>query len=194
MDPFYLALILIGLAVIVMAFELFIPSAGILGFLAAGLILASVIMAYRSSFTTGSIFLLVVMICIPGLIYGLLKAWPHTPIGRKILLDEPDPQQLLPVSHVSSDLIGRVGIAKTKMLPSGVILVNNEKLDAVSDGFPIEADQPIIVVAIRANRIYVQPYEGAADERQELPVRDDSLLADPFEDLGLDDLNQDKRV
>lgn len=194
MDPFYWALILIGLAVIVMAFELFIPSAGILGFVAAGLVLASIVMAFRSSFTVGSVFLLIVMFCIPGLIYGLLKAWPHTPIGKKILLDEPDPQQLLPVSTVSNDLIGQIGVSKTKMLPSGLIVIDGEKMDAVSDGFPIEANQPIIVTAVRFNRIYVQPYESPTAEPSELPARDDRLLTDPFEDLGLDDLNQRKSV
>jgi len=190
MDPLFWALILIAIAIVVMTFELFIPSAGLLGVLAAGLILASILMAYRASWMTGSIFLMVVLICIPGLIYGLLKAWPHTPIGKRILLDEPAAEQVLPPSTFSREWIGQIGIAKTKMLPSGTIIVNGEKMDAVSDGFPIEANQPIKITAIRGNRIYVQPYEVEAGASEGLPARDDQFLSQNFEDLGLDDFKK----
>lgn len=190
MDPLFWALILILIAVFVMALEMLIPSAGILGLLAAGLVLTSIFMAFRSSWAVGSFFLLGVMICLPVLIYGLLKAWPHTPIGKRILLDEPAADRILPPRGFSEELIGQIGVSKTKMLPSGIILVNDEKLDAVSDGFPIEANQPIKITAIRANRIYVQPYEGGGDRDEPLPARDDQFLTENFEDLGLDDFRR----
>jgi membrane-bound ClpP family serine protease len=190
MDPLFWALILIAIAIFVMALELFIPSAGVLGFLAAGLVLTSIFMAFRASWPIGALFLLGVMVCLPVLIYGLLKAWPHTPIGKRILLDEPAAEQILPPRIYSEELVGQIGLSKTKMLPSGIILVNDEKLDAVSDGFPIDANQPIKITAIRANRIYVQPYEFSGDADEPLPARDDQFLTDNFEDLGLGDFRR----
>lgn len=185
MDPLVWALMLIAVAVVVMVIELFLPSAGVLGFLAGGLVLASLFMAYRSSFLVGSIFLMAVLICLPILIYGLLQMWPHTPIGKRILLSEPDLDQILPPSMFSNDLVGQIGISKTKMLPSGTIVVNRQKLDAVSSGFPIDANQAVKITAVRANRIYVEPYENEATDLEHLPARDDEMLAQPFEDLGL---------
>ena len=77
------------------------------------------------------------------------------------------------------------------MLPSGIILVNDKKYDALSDGFAIEAGQPIKVSAIKGNHIIVQPYEGRMDDPDDLPVRDQDLLSQPIEGLGLDELDID---
>lgn len=190
MDPLFWALILMGLALLVVFIELFVPSAGLLGILASGLAIASIVMAFRSSFETGSIFLLVVLIAMPAIIYGMLQIWPHTPVGRRILLAEVTPDQVLPPAIYSADLVGQIGVARTKMLPSGIIMIDGEKYDAVSDGFPIDENQPIIVTAVRANRIYVQPYSAEVADPRELPARDRDLLAQPFEDLGLDALDK----
>jgi membrane-bound ClpP family serine protease len=189
MDPLFWALILIGLALLVVFIELFIPSAGLLGILASGLAVASVVMAFRASFETGAMFLMAVLVAMPAVIYGMLKIWPHTPVGRRILLGELTPEQVLPPSIHSLDLVGQIGVAKTKMLPSGIVMIDGEKYDAVSDGFPIDVDQPVIVTALRANRMYVQPYMAEVVDPRELPARDRDLLAQPFEDLGLDTLD-----
>jgi membrane-bound serine protease (ClpP class) len=185
MDPLFWALIFIGLAMLVVFVELFIPSAGILGILAAGLAITGVVMAFRSSVETGAIFLLIVLLAVPAILYGMIKVWPHTPIGRRILLGDVPPEAILPPEPYSKDLVGQIGVARTKMLPSGIIVVDGEKYDAVSDGFPIDIDQPIIVTAIRANRIYVHPYDSSLADPRELPARDRDVLAQPFEDLGL---------
>ena len=185
MDPLFWALIFIGLALLVVFVELFVPSAGLLGVLAGGLAIASVVMAFRSSFETGAVFLLVVLLAVPAIIYGMLKVWPHTPVGRRILLGEVSLEEILPPETYSRELVGQIGIATTKMLPSGIILVDGEKYDAVSDGFPIDINQPVMVTAIRANRIYVQPYDSGNADPRDLPARDRDVLAQPFEDLGL---------
>lgn len=193
MDPLLWAFLLAGVAIIVIACELFIPSAGILGMVATGLIIASIVMAFQSSFQTGTIFLIAALVILPILIFALIKIWPHTPIGRSILLDDISPESVLPPDTFSADLLGQIGIAKTKMLPSGIVVINGTKMDAVSDGFPIDANQPIKITSIKGNRIYVQPFEPANEYPQEqlseqsLPRRDDELLAKSFEDLELED-------
>jgi membrane-bound ClpP family serine protease len=188
MDPLFWALIFIGLALMVVFIELFIPSAGMLGLLAGGLAITSVVMAFRSSTETGLIFLLIVLVAAPAIIYGMLKIWPHTPVGKRILLGDVSAEKVLPPAMYSNDLLGQIGVAKTKMLPSGTILVDGEKYDAVSDGFAIDIDQPVVITAIRANRIYVHPYDGSdsvVTDPRELPARDRDVLSQPFEDLGL---------
>jgi membrane-bound serine protease (ClpP class) len=88
-----------------------------------------------------------------------------------------------------ASLEGQLGIAKTKMLPSGMVVINGEKYDAISDGFPIEAGDPIKVVEVRENRIYVQPYDGMVEDVSNLPVRDRDILSQPIEELGLESLD-----
>ena len=192
MDPLFWSLILIGLGFCVVVLELFLPSAGMLGVLAATLIIAGIVLGFMSDFKTGSIVLLCTVLALPGALVGLLKVWPHTPIGKRILLKDLQPDEILPQAKFSKQLIGQLGIAKTKMLPSGIVLVNNEKYDAVSDGFAIEPGQPIKITAVEGNRIYVEPYDGDDKDLAEsgdLPARDRDLLSQPFEELELDSLD-----
>jgi len=79
-----------------------------------------------------------------------------------------------------------LGTARTKMLPSGIVLINGKKYDALSDGLPIDEGQPIRVVAVKNNRIIVVPHEGDLDDSEDLPARDRELLERPLEELGLD--------
>lgn len=179
-----LILIAIGFGVVVL--EMFLPSAGMLGVLAAALIIGGVITAFFADFKTGAIVLLCTCLALPGVLLGMLKVWPHTPIGKRILLDDPTLEKILPPETFSRELVGQLGVARTKMLPSGIILVNDQKLDAVSDGFAIEAGQAVKITEIRGNRIYVEPYDGELSDLTDLPARDRDILAQPFEDLGLD--------
>ena len=193
MDLLFWALILIASGICVMVLELFLPSAGMLGILAAALLIGGIVLAFMSDFRTGAIVLMCTALALPVFLVGMLKIWPHTPIGRRILLDDLTPDQLLPPDTFSQDLVGQLGIAKSKMLPSGLVLVNDEKLDALSDGFAIEAGQPIKITAVKGNRIYVEPYDGDVSNVNDLPARDRDLLAQPFEDLGLDSLDEPPR-
>ena len=186
MSPLFWSFILLGVGLVIIGLELFIPSAGVLGILAGLLIVSGIVCGFMYSLQAGALILLGTAIALPILIVILLKAWPHTPIGRRILLDDTTSDQLLPDNPYSEDLVGQLGIAKTKMLPSGIIIVNHQKLDAISNGFPIEPGQAVKIIAIRGNRIQVEPYEGESGDVHELPARDRDALSQPFEDLELD--------
>jgi membrane-bound serine protease (ClpP class) len=86
-------------------------------------------------------------------------------------------------------LEGQLGIAQTKMLPSGIVLVNGEKFDAVSEGFAVDEGDPIRVMSVRGNHVYVEPYYGEVDAQLELPPRDLDILSQPIEELGIDPLD-----
>ena len=189
---FYWALLLLAIGLLVVVLELFVPSAGILGFLAGGLILAAIIVGFMDDLKSGALILLLAVAALPLLFYAMIKVWPHTPLGRRILLKDLKPEDVLPNgSHYKRmlDLEGQLGIAKTKMLPSGTVLINGEKYDAISDGFAVEAGDPIKVVDVRENRIYVQPYDGSVDDAGNLPARDVDILSQPIEELGLDPID-----
>ncbi len=189
---FYWALLLLAIGLFVVVLELFIPSAGILGFLAGGLILAAIIVGFMDDLTSGALILLLTVTALPLLFYAMIKVWPHTPLGRRILLKDLKPDDVLPNrSHYKrkADLEGQIGHAKTKMLPSGTVLINGEKYDAISEGFAIAAGDAVKVVDVRENRIYVQPYRGSVDDEKSLPVRDVDILSQPIEELGLDPID-----
>lgn len=186
------AYILLGLGLAVVTLELFLPSAGILGVVAAVLIISAIVLGFMEGLASGALILLITVIALPVLLAVMVKVWPHTPLGKRILLHDLKPEDVLPnSSHYTrrKDLVGRLGVAKTKMLPSGQVLIDGEKWDAVSDGFAIEAGDAIKVVSVRENRIYVQPYDGEVQGSDDMPVRDRNILDQPIEELGLDALD-----
>jgi membrane-bound serine protease (ClpP class) len=192
MDPITWTIILLSVGFLVVFLELFIPSAGVLGVLATVLLVSGVVVAFFHSVYAGAIALLITVVSIPVLLAIMVNVWPHTPLGRRILLGKMDPKDVMPTSEQYTEykqLVGQLGIAKTKMLPSGIVMINDRKYDALSDGFAIEAGQPIKVSAVKGTRIIVTPYEGNMDDPQDLPVRDRDVLAQPIEGLGLEELD-----
>ena len=173
---FYTALFLLIAGFCILALELFVPSAGMLGALAGCIIIASVVIAFLTSSYAGMIFLLVTLLLVPIMLLLMIKIWPHTPIGKRLLSDDETLTDVLPQGkhYDRSDLAGKTGIAKTMMLPSGQIVIDGQKYDAVSDGFAIDAGDRVKVVSIKKNRIYVQPCDDN-ESLPEAPAADDTM-------------------
>lgn len=191
MDTFYWAFVLLAIGLCVIVLELFIPSAGVLGTLATILILSSVVLGFMNGLESGALILLVVVLAVPALFAMMIKIWPHTPLGRLILLKDIKPEDVLPNSphyHRTEGLVGALGVAKTKMLPSGMVVIDGEKFDAISEGFAVDAGDPIKVVAVREHRVYVEPYDGTNESASDLPVRDRDIFSQPIEELGIEGL------
>lgn len=188
MDPLYWSIILIALGFAIVVLELFVPSAGLLGVLAAILFISGIVMGFFHSLQTGAILLLITTLCLPMLFILLVKVWPNTPIGKRVLIDRMTEEEVLPIgeSYNRETLIGQKGIAKTKMLPSGMIKIGDRSYDAISDGFAIEAGQPIKVVAVKMNRVLVQPYDPQTEVGD---FDEDDVLSQPIEDLGIDPID-----
>ena len=190
---FYWALVLLVAGLFVVALELFIPSAGVLGVIAATLIISGIVLGFMHDLTSGAFLLMIAVVALPVLLGVMFKIWPHTPLGRRILLKDLKPEDILPnKSHYqkrNTSLVGQLGIAKTKMLPSGIVIVAGEKYDAISEGFAIEAGDPVKISSVREHRIYVQPYDGEVEDSSDLPVRDRDILSQPIEELGIDPID-----
>lgn len=188
MDPYYWSMILVALGFAVVVLELFVPSAGLLGVVAAVLFISGIVTGFFYSLQMGAIMLLVVVLFLPILFVMLVKVWPSTPIGKRILIGRMKEEDLLPNSddYQLDRLIGQRGVAKTKMLPSGMIKIGERSYDAVADGFAIDPGQAIKVVSVKMNRILVQPYDPATEATD---FDDDDVLSQPIDQLGLDPLD-----
>lgn len=181
-----LLLLLLGLGLLVL--EAFVPSGGVLGFLSVLSIVAAIVVAFLGGWQTGLLMLVTTMVIVPVVIALGIKWWPHTPIGRLVVLEPPASEEVLPEHEAYrrlQALIGRLGTAKTKMLPSGAVVIDGRTYDAVSEGMAIDPGQPIRVTAIRTNRIVVRLEELPGDGK---PAGAD-LLAQPADTLGLGPLD-----
>jgi membrane-bound serine protease (ClpP class) len=144
--------------------EVFITSAGILGVLAALSLVAAVVLGFYESALTGFLILLIEAIGMPTLVILAFKYWPKTAIGKRILLAPPKSEDVLPddpVKQQLKDMVGKLGRAKSKLLLSGVIAIDGQTVDAVSESQPVEAGETVRVIQVRGNRVVVRPVDEA---------------------------------
>lgn len=177
-------LLLLGLALIVL--EIFVPSGGVLGLLSTLSILAGIVLAFFDGPGTGLAFVLTTVVAIPAILAVAVRVWPDTPMGRHILLRVPTPEDVLPDSPLRRELkslVGKRGIAKSVMLPSGVVIVDGQPIDAIGQGVAIEPGQRIKVVEVRGTRVVVRP-----DDDEPPAEEADDPLSRPISTLGLDSL------
>jgi membrane-bound serine protease (ClpP class) len=131
----------------------------------------------------------VTVVALPACVGVALKLLPHTPMGRRILLSSPSGDEMLPGGSKREwlkQLAGEIGIAKSRMMPSGAIEVAGRTIDAVSEGMPIDAGQAVRVVEVHGMRVIVRlaeesrPEDAGGDARLTQPM--DAVVPDPFED------------
>jgi len=167
--------------------EVFVPTAGVLGVISCTAILASIGLAfYYRGLEVGFVFVTVAALGVPAVLAAAFRYWPRTPMGKQLLLKVPEPKDVLPDNpelRKLRELVGKTGVAKTMMLPSGAVLIGEQLVDALSEGLPIEAGQPVKVIEVRGGRVLVRPADP--DELQPQPTTDD-ILSQPIESLGLD--------
>ena len=143
MDPLFWALILLAAGLVVFVLEFFLPTAGLLGITCAILLCASIVMGFMHSWLAGTAILLAIALLLPVFFSVAVKIWPHTFIGKRIIQKQMTREEVLPEGDLEElqALVGMRGIAKSKMLPSGRVRINDQSYDAISNGFPIEAGQ-----------------------------------------------------
>lgn len=183
MDPVAWAavLLLVGLALAVL--ELFVPSGGVIGFLACLSVLVAIVLAFRQGPWYGLSFLGLAVVALPAALIAALHWWPKTPMGQRVLLRVPSSEEVLPDTGKRRELkslVGQIGQAKSLMLPSGPVAIQGRTVDAVSEGMAIEAGQWVRVIEVRGTRVVVRPSEEGPP-----PAGPDDTLSQPIDVLGL---------
>lgn len=183
---------LMALAFTCLILEFLIPSAGLIGVGAAISFAAAIFVAFTDSTRLGLTFTAVVALAVPLILVAMIRIWPHTPVGRRMLNLPPtgdaearssaeDPR----MRHLR-ELVGRVGRARTHLLPSGQIEVDGRRYDAVASGGAIDRDSAVEVFSVEMGKIHVRP----THRKPAAPVHDEDRdsIETPLEELGLEDL------
>jgi len=185
MDPICWAIVLFLLGCALVVLEVFIPSGGLISFLAVVVLAGSLVMAFRQSMETGMGFLVLTVIGVPTVVGLAFKYWPQTPMGKAFLGELAHDGELVP-EDPRRELVGRIGIATSKMLPSGAIQVDGETINAISQGMAISAGQAVRVLEVKGNRVMV--CLANEEELRQAAVVSEDLLSKPIEELGLESL------
>lgn len=188
--PWFSFLLLVAFYVLLAA-EFFLPTGGTAGFGAAAAIIAAIVIAVAADPRWAIAIVAFGLLTTPPLVAALIRIYPRTPIGRRILnRRREDPLAVAPAATTRSgrtlqSLVGQTGIAVSDLLPSGLARIDGEKVDAVSIGVPIDAGETIIVVGIENRHLQVKPHVPAAEPES---AEADQMLSPPSLEGNLDSL------
>lgn len=163
-DYLTMAYILIGVGLLLMVAELFLPSFGLLTLLAAGCIVGGVILVfYFGEPTTFVLTLVGVFLAVPILTMFLLHYWPRTPLGR-VLFQLPSEEaaagSTAAFGHDLEKLRGRIGKALSALRPAGVADFDHRRVDVITEGMMVEAGQWVRCIDVKGGKVVVRPVSG----------------------------------
>lgn len=200
MDPLTIAVLLYLGAVLLAFVDLFLPSGGMLAILAVLAATAAILFGFRSSTTAGMSMMALVFFSFPLFVFLAIKIWPHTPIGRRVVLNPPSYQS---EDDEQDELVGCVVLTASALMPSGQIRVGHRRLNAISSDGIIEADQRVKILELKERNYIVKQTSDALtkfDDRKEHPLPTDEeapdaegspsdLLDIPASELGIDSID-----
>lgn len=159
-----LAVVLLLIAAALFLAEILIPSGGLLGLLAAGALIGSLFLLFSVNSTLGWLGILVSIIAIPVLFIVGMKLFPETPIGRRLILNNP-PREGDGTSTADETTHRPAaddrGKALTDLRPVGTCLIDNHRYDCMATGGVIRAGSPIRVVKVDGMQIKVREDDAA---------------------------------
>ena len=159
-DAAVLATMLLLLGLFLLGLEFFIPSFGMIFTVAVISLVVSFWSACKAwwGVNPGFFWTYVALLLtgIPGSLCGAIAIMQKTSLGNRLILRPPPVMEKKPTNPLE-EMIGQQGVAQTLLTPGGMVTVNNMRFHAESIGILIEPRTPIVVVAVRANRIVVKP-------------------------------------
>lgn len=182
-----LLFVMIGLLLLIA--EVFIPSGGVIGLLALGMLGVGLWRAFAISTTTGLRFSLGLALVLPVTLVVAVQLWPKTPMARRIFLAPPDPEELRPAAEAVglAHLLGQYGRALTPLRPSGAVDFEGRRLDALAEGGTMIPRGALVrAVQVRAGQVVVRQAEGQTIEELAPPPPSAGGAFDPG--AGVDDL------
>jgi membrane-bound serine protease (ClpP class) len=163
-------ILLLGLGLLLIVAEVFVPSMGILGLAASLCIIGAVAWAFTVSTEFGAKILIAAAILVPTLVFVAFKLMPYSPIAKRFVAKGFTFDDGRGIDARDRTLSGAEGIAESVLRPSGVARLAGRRVDVVSRGEMIEAGEKVRVIEIEGNRVVV----ARALERSIPPPRDPS--------------------
>ncbi|HUU83217.1 MAG TPA: NfeD family protein, partial [Phycisphaerae bacterium] len=135
----------------------------------------SIVFAFKVSALFGlAVILAAPLVMLVAVVKGF-KYLPRTFIGRRMILGRPiereeappapapegdAPASTGPPAEQDGELVGREGVARTDLRPSGSAQIGNRRYNVVSDGELIAPGTKVRVIEVRGNRIVVEAVDN----------------------------------
>jgi membrane-bound ClpP family serine protease len=145
------AISLFALAVVLLVAEALLPTHGVLGVGAVLSVLAAIVVCYVIDLWLGTGVFFGTVLAAPLLGALAVRVWPHTPVGRRVIL--PPVKSERPADRV---LVGQTGYTVSELRPMGIVEFDLDRVEAISEHGIIDPGRPVKVVAVQAGRPMVR--------------------------------------
>lgn len=165
-------LLLVATGFVFLMLEIFvIPGFGVAGVLGIGALLAGLSLSLIGGGATwefvaialGRVLIAVFLALVASLL--LLRFLPRLPFGRQLILETGLAAGEGYASAPENDhkWLGKSAAALSPLRPSGIAMIDGERVDVVSDGEFIDAGMPIVVTRVDGNRIVVRRHRTSTE-------------------------------
>ncbi|MEC1179916.1 nodulation protein NfeD [Metasolibacillus meyeri] len=160
----YESILLLLIGIILIIAEFFVPG-GIVGIIGGVLIVLSLLLAGADFVQMGYSILIAMLIAVIGMVILMKFFGKKLHMFNKLVLKDATTTEEGYVSNVNRlELIGKKGKTVTPFRPAGVVFIDGERVDAVSDGSYIDAGKQVEIIKVEGSRIVVR----AIEEMEEL--------------------------
>lgn len=147
-------LFIVGIVLIIL--ELIVPAFGILGLLGGGAIITGILLAapdWQSGVTAIVIALVIATIIV--IIFSRTKkgraVWNKFVLREKLTTEEG-----FVSAESKASLVGEKGVTVTPLRPAGTALINDQRVDVVTEGGFVENNRPVVVVKAEGTWVVVR--------------------------------------
>jgi membrane-bound serine protease (ClpP class) len=187
-DALMWSFILLGLGLLLIVLECFVPSGGMLGVSAAVALLAAVVVGFLASPRIGSVILAVEAIAVPGMIAAAVHVWPHTPFGKRVLISHEEARKMgeRPDVIQLQTMLGAVGVAEVDLLPSGIVRIHGVRYDATAMYGSVDEGEAVEVISADGGRLRVRKTSRKPEPEEKSAAEPTPVLEQSLESLGID--------
>lgn len=160
-------MVLLAVAVALFFIEVFLPTGGLLGAMAALAAVAGVFCLFKMNTTVGAIGACVVLLATPVLLVLAIKIWPDTPFGQWVT--HPDEPKRSPGQAAAAETAsdghspiqpGDTGRTLTPLRPVGICTLHGRRRECLARSGSIDPEVEIEVVSISGHDVYVRPKDA----------------------------------
>lgn len=160
-NPYILwAILCLALALVLVVIEFFVPSSGLIGFMAASSAVVGIVFLFMVNTTLGLVGAIVCLSAVPFIIATAIKIAPETFVMRKLMLGPEDEQGKSPseigAANGEAKLVGLMGTAVTDLRPIGTCVIDGKRLQCLAASGMIRQGAPVEVVFADGMQIKVR--------------------------------------
>ncbi len=153
-------IILLAAALLLVAVEVFLPSAGLVAVVAGLLGVAGIVCLFQESVGWGIAGIGSAVVLAPVVFFMGVKLFPSTPLGRKMLFGEAGKHEPVIPEESGKELeplLGAEGEAVTDLRPVGMARIEGQRIDVICEVSFVPSGTKVRVTAIEGSQIKVRP-------------------------------------